>query len=314
MSRLIKELATHTGLTEVGVRRIAANAALRYKIYQIPKKDGGSREIAQPAREVKALQRAIVDIYIKALPVHYAATAYQPGSSIFTNATRHITNSAIAKFDFRNFFPSITSNDWIKYCIKNDVFESIDDTLISSQILFRKIPKHRTLRLSIDAPSSPIISNVLLYEFDHIISEFAKMENITYTRYADDITCSAPRMGYLVNVERTIRRTLRDIPSPRLHLNPEKTIRITSKYRRSITGLIITNQNKISIGRDKKRKLYSQIHYAINDKLSKSEILKLSGYLSYINAVEPAFLTRIDSKYGEGTVFRIRLMASEHNF
>jgi hypothetical protein len=47
------------------------------KQYTIPKRKGGVRVIAQPSREVKALQRYILDHKLSTLPIHPAATGYK---------------------------------------------------------------------------------------------------------------------------------------------------------------------------------------------------------------------------------------------
>jgi RNA-directed DNA polymerase len=82
MSKVLRLLAERTGLNEHSVWRIMLSASARYKTYQIPKRNGGSRLIAQPARKVKLLQRALIETTLTHLPVHEAATAYRRGVSI----------------------------------------------------------------------------------------------------------------------------------------------------------------------------------------------------------------------------------------
>jgi hypothetical protein len=65
--------------SEYDILRIVRNAPVRYKTYTIQKRNGGDRIISQPARELKALQRLLVDGLLYHLPVHPAATAYIPG-------------------------------------------------------------------------------------------------------------------------------------------------------------------------------------------------------------------------------------------
>ena len=87
---------------------LVATAASRYKIHHIKKRGGrGSREIAQPTKEVKFLQRLVVSEELKRMPVHDAAVAYRSGRSILDHAQSHAAARYLLKLDFTNFFPSL---------------------------------------------------------------------------------------------------------------------------------------------------------------------------------------------------------------
>jgi hypothetical protein len=90
MSEIVRLLSVETGLPDSTVRRIMTSAPVRYKEYLIAKRSGGTRQIAQPAREVKLLQRAFVSTFLSSLPIHQCATAYRAGLSIRDNAAPHI--------------------------------------------------------------------------------------------------------------------------------------------------------------------------------------------------------------------------------
>lgn len=306
MNRLVRNLAKQTGMLENDIERIIRTAPVRYKRYQIPKRNGQQRQISQPARELKALQRAVLEIYLGDLPIHSAATAYRKGFSIKDNALPHAMNGPILKLDFENFFPSIRAQDWRLYCERNQLFDSPEEIYQSSLIFFQKIPKVTDLRLAIGAPSSPMLSNLLMFEFDSLISRKIVNENVVYTRYADDVTFSAPRTGYLVNVEQTVKRVLKGLHSPSLKLNDTKKVVATKKYRRSVTGLILTNDGNVSIGRDQKRKIRASIHHFQLKKLSDEETQKLAGLLAYVNAVERKFLDKMIATYGKATIDALR--------
>src|SRR5690348_5091683 len=115
MTALLERLSAETGLRALDVQRIATSAPVRYKFYSIPKRSGGLRRIAQPAREVKALQRALQKILLDDLPVHQCAKAYRKGLSIRDNAMAHAENGPILKLDLQEFFPSLKSSDWVAY-------------------------------------------------------------------------------------------------------------------------------------------------------------------------------------------------------
>ena len=297
------------GLSEQTVLSIVRNAPVRYKVYTIPKRHGGRRVIAHPARELKLLQRSFVVDYLSKLPVHPTATAYRKGISIRDNALAHASNGPLLKFDFKEFFPSIIVDDWYKYCYEAGLFPNKDDLFYSGRILFHRKSGSRLLRLAIGAPSSPILSNILMYRFDDMISTRVAEDQVTYTRYADDLTFSARRTGYLTRVERTLREVIRNLNSPSLLLNDEKTVLATTKFKRMVTGLIITNDKHVSIGRDRKRLIRAALHHAASGRLNADEVRRLGGFLAFTKGVEPEFYNSIISRYGEDFVAGLQAVA-----
>lgn len=84
MSDLIDDISALLGLPRANCEGIARTAPNRYKVFYIPKRNGRDlRLVAQPAREVKAIQRLIIQLIENKLPIHDAATAYRSGGSIF---------------------------------------------------------------------------------------------------------------------------------------------------------------------------------------------------------------------------------------
>jgi len=298
MTRLVDSLVRATGLSERDILRIIANAPVRYKHYTIKKRTGGRRPIAHPARELKVLQRAVVDHYLKLLPIHQAATAYRKGVSIKHNALAHAANGPIMKMDFKDFFTSIKSHDWYLYCDDRGLFSDGIERHQVTQILFHRAPRVTGLRLAIGAPSSPILSNVMMYQFDAILSEILAQDYVTYTRYADDLTFSAKRTGYLTVVERAVAEALRRVEWPQLSINKKKTVVATTKYHRQVTGLVLTNDGDVSIGRDRKRRLRAAVHRALNQKVEEDWLNSLKGMLAFVQGVEPEFIRRLSHYYG----------------
>jgi RNA-directed DNA polymerase len=298
MSELLHILSADTGLAESDLIRIIESAPRRYKTFFIPKRSGGLREIAQPARELKLLQRVLMQRVINFLPVHPAARAYRSGLSIRDNALPHAGDKPILKMDFVDFFPSIRSLDWERYCHDNKILSN-EDLTISSSILFRRLKGERVFKLSIGAPSSPALSNVLMYEFDKRVWAESEKRKINYTRYADDLTFSGQRAGMLRDMIGEVGRITRRIEYPSLRVNVDKTTFITSSRRRTVTGVILTNDGKLSLGRDRKRLISSKIHYASLGKLDAEQTQELAGQLAFANVVEPDFIARLEHRYGD---------------
>lgn len=304
-SALVEILMRELRISERELNTLIATAPNRYKVYTIAKRTGGRREIAHPAVELKVAQRAIVREYLRTLPVHENATAYKEGSSIRRNAEAHAHNRAILKYDFRDFFPSITEKAWIAYCQGSSLFDH-RDSIITGRLLFRRQQSGRVLRLSIGAPSSPILSNVLMYDFDTEVSRRVSEHKITYTRYADDMTFSAERTWNLREVDGILRSVISKMTSPRLLINENKTTLVTPKYHRQVTGLVLTLDGKVSLGRVRKRNIRAAIHHFAQGKIDRKAEVSLAGMLAFAKDVEPEFYERMESAYGKDVMERLK--------
>jgi hypothetical protein len=110
----------------------------------------------------------------------------------------------------------------------------------------------------------------------------------------------------LASVELEVRKLVTELQQPKLKLNEAKTIRTSRKRRRISTGLVLTSDHKISIGRDKKRALRSLVFNFTTGKLLPEEISRLRGQLAYVKSVEPTFIASLEKKFGFAEIERLR--------
>lgn len=278
----------------------------RYKVYKIPKRKGIKfRTIAQPARELKFFQKEIQNKFLLNLPVHDACKSYIAGKNIKDNALVHVGSRYLLKMDFKDFFPSITPSDLIMHLDKysDNEFSSEDKTILSKILFYSK--RGESLRLSIGAPVSPFISNTIMYDFDVLIAEACNAENIKYTRYADDISFSTNKKNILFSFEGKVRDILETCSYPRISINDEKTVFLCRKDNMHVTGLVLTNDGKVSIGREKKRHIKSLVFKCIKNQIESKEKSYLKGYISYCCSVDPEFILSLKRKYGEDVIMKI---------
>ena len=91
MSLLVEELSNELMINQKELVSYILSSPYRYKIYQIPKKgQKGKRTIAQPTKELKFLQKHVLNKYLSKLPIHKSCTAYKKRSSIRNNVLPHI--------------------------------------------------------------------------------------------------------------------------------------------------------------------------------------------------------------------------------
>jgi len=263
------------------------------------------RLISQPALEVKVVQRALVAVLLRELPVHQAATAYMPGSRLVDNVLPHANAGPILKLDLKDFFPSIVKEDWVIYCKQRGLLDD-DEIDLTSSILFQKVKGGRRLRLAIGAPSSPILSNILMFDFDEAVTRAVGGDRVVYTRYADDMTFSAPRTGFINTVVKSVFKIVRETKSPSLWINNDKTTYVTKKYHRVVTGLTLSNDGKVTIGRSRKRQIRAAVHRASEGKLDGGQMQQLAGWLAFVKSAEPGFISVLERGYGDQLIKTIQ--------
>jgi hypothetical protein len=297
---LLRDLANALEMPVEDISRIIATAPRRYKIFAIPKRSGvGHRIIAQPARELKAIQRYVISEKLRELRVHSIATAYKVGKNIADNAAPHADKRAIMKLDFRDFFHSITPND-LQSIIRRSAPErfALEDRALLTSILFWRNPVTNRLCLSIGAPSSPHVSNIVMEPLDREFYEIARECSATCTRYADDITVSANSIENLLKAEVRIRRAVSQSRQPKLVFNEDKRGIFTTAGRRIVTGLVLTPDAKISLGRDRKRTISAALHHiSVGRNVTPEHRQRTRGWLAYAKSVEPTFFQRMSRKY-----------------
>lgn len=301
---ILGDMSADLLIPKVKLDYLIRSAPYRYKVYQIPKRSGGGfRTIAQPAKEVKQMQYWIIKNVFPSLPVHQAASAYIKGKNIFKNADAHSDKPYLLKLDFKNFFPSIKGDDFFKYSQTNNAL-SLSETDLHRlvRILFWLPERNNDFQLSIGAPSSPFLSNTIMFEFDSHIFSYCYKNNISYTRYADDLAFSMHDMEMRGEVLKKVEYVLASQPFPILRLNDRKTVFGSKAHRRLVTGLILTNNGNVSLGRNRKRRIRAQIHHLLQGKLSDEEKNNLRGMLAFARDVEPEFVERMENKYGKQAI------------
>lgn len=301
--QILRAIQANLGMSLEQAVRLIVRSPHTYKFYSIPKKSGGLRTIAQPAKETKLIQRWLIDNVFCNLPIHQCATAYKHGASIKANAGAHAQNAYISKFDFTNFFSSIKEADVALHLAENlGELLSRDEILWIARVSCVRPSSSGTLCLSVGAPSSPLLSNSVMYRFDMELNQWCGERGLTYTRYADDLTFSSSIKENSKDVEFAIRDMLRNISYPKLSLNDKKTIHVSRKHQRRITGIIINNDGALSLGRDRKRMISALVHKFTLNQISAPDVLKLQGLLGFAKDVEPVFVSSMRKKYGSAVI------------
>lgn len=261
----------------------------RYKVgrcyTQVPlkKKQGGVRILQVPNRKVKQLQRELLR-YFQYAEISPCAAAYVKGRTLLEHALQHTNSRMIVKLDIENFFGSITS-------LK--VFHAVDSALKRSQLVgpngmlpeqehFKAknynsevswfITKVCTLNEALPqgAPTSPMLSNMVFFPLDKIISAYCSKHQIRYTRYSDDMIFSGDFQpsGLISFVRKLMRRD-------GYILNEDKIVIAGNGRQQKITGVVVNQRPQTD--RKYRREIRQDIYYI--GKYGLEEHLKRKGLL-----------------------------------
>lgn len=200
------DLAEALGVSIPRLRWLAFDnpAATRthYIRFSVPKKNGGTRELAAPHRDLARCQEWILQNILNKLTAHDAAHGFVPGRSTVTGATPHAGSEIVVNCDLQEFFPTITFPR-VKGAFQQLGYSPAAATILA--LLCTESPR-RTVEyagktyhvarspraLPQGACTSPALSNLIARRLDSRLSGIAAKLGWRYTRYADDLTFSLP--------------------------------------------------------------------------------------------------------------------------
>lgn len=301
----LKQLSLGLEKNEAEVDNFLQSAPKKYKVYTIPKRTSGHRVIAQPSKELKVYQRKYLEI--QQLPIHKSAMAYREGTSIKENATAHENSPYLLKMDLENFFNSISNKLFWRVWESTLPLPSEIDKQTLENLLFW-CPSKTTggvLVLSIGAPSSPLVSNFFMYQFDCAISNVCLKKEIVYTRYADDLTFSTKHKDILFGLPLLVKEKLAELFGNTIRINRKKTKFSSKAHNRHVTGITINNDGKISLGRERKRYIKHLVHQVQLSKLDQAGRQHLRGLIAFAKHIEPIFVQSLKRKYSAELIAQI---------
>jgi RNA-directed DNA polymerase len=303
---IVEKMAADLGLKSSFINSVARGASYAYKTYMIPKRGGGARLIEHPSKQLKALQRWYLEYVLPAFPVHPAAMAYRMKTSIFENAAVHADSQFLLRMDFQNFFPSVSEVDLRTYVHgRPTLFEGWTSFDIDTFCMI--VTRHS--HLTIGAPTSPILSNILCFDMDSELSDLGAKHSVSYTRYADDLFFSTSQPNVLHAVENEVEAIVSRLTLPaHLQINIQKTRHSSKRRARRVTGIVLGSDNMPHIGRHLKKKIRSLIFNV--DSLDRQSRSHLAGLLAYAVGFDPDFMNSLIMKYGHAKVTKARFLQS----
>lgn len=265
-----------------------------YKTFYIPKSDGTKREINEPDPKIKDLLRrdaytlnAILEYRASMKNVDENITAYRNKKSIKDNVLLHKENKHVIKFDISKFFDNCHYNYWIDnllYFVK-DI--DLKGEIINSMegIWYREDNKG----LYMGSPMSPALANLTILPAIKYIKDIVSKNSsdVKVSIYADDITFSSNTgindFFNVHNLRHLINYSFKQLNLD-LEIKKEKT-RYMKNNNRHITGISINDDNKLTLSRNKFRKLKMELFLVDRGYKTFTELEDFRSFSQYLGII-----------------------------
>ncbi|MCX8057788.1 MAG: reverse transcriptase family protein [Spirochaetes bacterium] len=260
-----------------------------YVSFPLKKRNGSVRWIDAPIEELKTVQKEILTNLLDKIPVCDWVYGFVKNKSAIDGAKLHLNKKVILNIDIKDFFSSITLNKvygiFIKIVSYNNNKYNLNLTNQIELVNYLSLLTTRNGKLPQGAPTSPALSNIYMYYIDNRFNSIAKQYNLTYTRYADDLTFSSD--DYNFDMKIIINKVEPILNAAGLKINKKK-LRIMRPHRRmEVTGIVVNKQ--LGVPRYKWKNLRAMLHNIDknNIKLKPKEIKQILGKIEWISKLNP---------------------------
>lgn len=224
----------------------------RYTQFEIAKKSGGKRQITAPVRTLKSLLTYVNMILQAKYEPAPCVMGFVEGRSVADNARLHTGKHYVFNIDLKDFFPSVAqARVWKKlqcppFNFRNEEHGRQRRVLadVIAGMCCMKVDDH-TFVLPQGAPTSPVLTNIICERLDHRLTGLAHRFNLTYSRYADDITFSSMHNVYQPDGE-FIKELHRIVEGQNFTINPAKTRLCRVSQRQEVTGLTVNVKTNVT--------------------------------------------------------------------
>jgi hypothetical protein len=266
-------LATMFGYNPGFVWSMLKRTNRHYRIFPIPKgKD--ERLISAPRVGLKLIQRWLNYHWSLAWIPSDSAHGFVSGRSHISAAKMHCNARWVISADIAEFFPSVKA-DRVRLALQ--MLGYADDT--SLDMLVNLVCLDGALTQG--APTSPILSNIVLSNLDAVLEELATKFGAVYTRYADDIVFSGKNVlpdGLDASIKETIINDGWTLSDRKFNISQ-------SPHRLKVHGLLV-HGDEVRLTKGYRNKLRAFRHLMNSGKVLEDDIAKLSGHLVYSDFID----------------------------
>ena len=301
-----------------------------YASFSIRKRSGGRRFIRVPSPDLMHVQRWINEHILTPVPVHTASKAFKKGNSIQHCAARHCGAQWLIKVDVADFFESI-SEIQVYRVFKGLGYQplvafelarlcTIRSSWLSPRRLYNQWQIHNFNSEIADyrvellgylpqgAPTSPLLSNLVMRDCDSQIAKISSKYQLNYTRYSDDLTLSTRSKDFDRSKAREVINEIYKVLSqsgllPRLR----KTNIVPSGSKKIVLGLNVDGE-KPRLQKEYRDRIRQHLYYLQKFGPSSHAAERgfdsiwgmkshLKGMIDYANMIEPEYARNCLNKF-----------------
>ena len=275
-------LAFHLGIKNKTLWWAVLSNAKLYTTFRIPKRGhqkNSYREIQNPERRLKYIQRALLGKFLEPFPVGKHIGAYIPGRSCMYTAAQHTNKKMLISMDISDFFPSV-KRSMVRRVFSNAGYSHLVSSMLSSLVCYKNfVPQ--------GAPTSGLVANLVAnMTFDReILIALRRLDSRwVYTRYSDDIDLSHPSKQSHEQVCVVIEMVTKAITRAGFRVNSSKTRVDPYCKQQKVLGAVVNE--RINIPRLEYARLRSLIHnclmHGLETQYTRSGCSDVGTFMSYI--------------------------------
>lgn len=267
-------LATIIGVNPGIIWSFIQKPSRYYRSFRIPK-GKGERHILAPKVGLKIIQKWIGTQLQKSQSFPNHVYGFVPGRSHIGAAKIHTEARWVFSTDIENFFPS-TPQGIVTDSLIEVGYDLESAKLIASLCCYGG-------HLAQGAPSSPVLSNLSMRRVDADLVALAKELGIRMTRYADDLSFSAP--GEFPSVlPKRLEAIFAESP---WKISKEKTNLAQRPDRLKVHGLLVHNSS-VRLTKGYRNRIRAYRHVFASGKCRPEDVARISGHLNYASQVDEA--------------------------
>ncbi len=178
----VQQLAALVELPVNKLERLVLDAPMLYTSFEVPKPNGKTRTIRPPKRELRDLQRSLLDVLQECIRYPRWMMGGVPKRSIFDHAKPHVGRKMVATFDVKAFYPS-TKPEMVRPVLERlGLGDAVADAVLRLVTKDDELPQ--------GSPTSGFLANLALEPADRRIDALCRKHGQSFTRYVDDMAIS----------------------------------------------------------------------------------------------------------------------------
>ena len=257
-----------------------------YEEFTIKKKNGKLRTISKPNEALADIQKRIYENILRNAPVSPCAAAYVKGKSIRDATAKHIGQPILIKVDIKDFFFTIDF-EAVKDVFSKLGFDKYQAITLANFCCYKG-------RLPQGTSTSPMLSNLVMREFDDEMEKLCLKYNIRYTRYSDDMLFSGS-FNNEFDTKRFVPYVKFILEDFGFQMNLSKTKIIKQGQRQTALGVVLNEKQQVT--KEYRKQIRQEIHYCSEHSV-KSHLEHMNDERFMLPNGDPDYIGYIDNLSG----------------